>query len=268
MLKKYLFLYAWLLTCFAETSFAQLQVGKPLAKKESFLQVPMVHITPVESLFVPVHIDTIKSFSVSLKPIVFAKNENAACDHFKNLKATLVLSAERANDVMANLQWETKYAFYATSFTIESSLGDSLHFVTVNSALVSKATSFKINYHLPDRNDYSGLSFYRIKQHNGDTGFVYSNIVSIKGYDAIPFKIYPIPASDKVWIDILPKQSGKLAILVYDPTGKIAQQQSFPCTKNMHVTQGINISKLAAGVYQLKICMPDKSFLNGKFIKE
>jgi type IX secretion system substrate protein len=267
-MKKYLFLCVLLLACFAETSFAQLQVSNPLAKKEPLLKIPMVHITPVESLFVPVHIDTIKPFFVSLKPIVFGNHENAACEHFKKLKATLVLKGERANNVIANLQWETKYAFYATGFTIEKSLDDSLHFVAVNSAQVSKATNFKIEYHLPDGNDYSGVSFYRIKQHNGDTGFVYSNIVSIKGYDITPFKIYPIPASDKVWVNVLPKQSGNLTILVYDPTGKIAQQQAFSCTKNMHVAQSINISKLAAGVYQLKIFMPDKSFLTGKFIKE
>ena len=158
-MKKYLFLYVLLFACFAETSFAQLQLNKPPAKKEPLLKIPMVHITPVESLFVPVHIDTIKPFSVSLKPIVFGKHENAACEHFKNFKATLVLSAERANNVMANLQWQTKYAFYATGFTIESSLGDSLHFVPVNSAPVSNATSFKVNYHLPDHNDYSGAFF-------------------------------------------------------------------------------------------------------------
>jgi hypothetical protein len=267
-MKTYLFLHVLLFACFAETSFAQLQITKPPAKKEPLLKIPMVHITPVESLFVPVHIDTIKPFSVSLRPIVFGKHENAACEHFKNLKATLVLNAERTNNVMANLQWQTKYAFYATGFTIESSLGDSLHFVPVNSAPVSNTTSFKVNYHLPDHNDYSGLSYYRIKQHNGDSGFAYSNIVAVKGYDVIPFKIYPIPASDKVWVDILPRQSGNLTIIIYDPAGKIAQRQPVSCTANMHITPGINISKLAAGVYQLKIFMPDKTFLSGKFIKE
>jgi hypothetical protein len=267
-MKKYSFLYILLFACYAKTSFAQLQVNKQFNKKEPFLHIQMVHITPVESLFMPVHIDTLKRFAVSLKPIVFEKQENAACAHFKSLKETLVLSAERASNIMANLQWETKYAFYATGFTIESSLGDSLHFVTVNSVPVSNATSFKINYHLPNHNDYSGLSFYRIKQHNGNTSFVYSNIVSIKGYDITPFKIYPIPASNKVWIDVVPNQSGNLTIVVYDLTGKITERQFFSCTANMHVTPGINISKLAPGVYQLKVFMPDKSFLTGEFIKQ
>ncbi len=268
MMKKYFFLYVLLLTSFTEISFAQLQVGNPVAKKAPLLQIPMVHITPVESLFVPVHIDLLKPFTVSLNPITFENHENAACAHFKKLKATLVLSAERANNVTATLNWETKYAYYAAGFEVERSLGDSLHFSSVNFATVSKATNFKINYHLPDGNDYNGLSYYRIKQHNSDTSFAYSNIVAIKGYGLLPFKMYPVPATNKLWIDVSPKQSGNLTIMVYDLAGKMVQQQSVTCTGKGSVEQRIDISKLAAGVYKLTLLMPDKSFLTGKFIKQ
>ena len=126
----------------------------------------------------------------------------------------------------------------------------------------------KKNYHLPDYNNFSGLSFYRVKQRNGDTGFIYSNIVSIKGHEAIPFKIYPVPASEKVWINITPKQSGNLSIMVCDLAGKIIQQQYTTCTGNRSTENSINISKLAAGLYQVRILMPDKTSLAGKFIKE
>jgi len=267
-MKKYFIPCIVVFACFAETSFAQMQINNPLAQKKPLLQIPMVHITPVSSRFVPVHIDLIKPFAVSLNPIVFGDHENAACAHFKKYKATLELKAERTNNVTANLQWDTKYAFYATGFNIERSLGDSLHFLTINVAAASRGGSFKKNYHLPDHNDYSGLSFYRIKQSNGDTGFAYSNIVSVKGYEAISLKVYPVPASERVWINIAAKQSGNLTIIVYDPAAKVVQQQSIACTKNMRTVQSININKLAAGIYQVKVFMPDKSFLAGKFIKE
>ena len=155
MKKKYLFLYAVVFACFAETSFAQLDIIKPPAQNKPLLQIPMVHITPVSSLFVPVHIDTLKPFVTTLPPITFGVHENAACAYFKKLKATLVLKAERANDVTSNLSWETKYAFYATGFDIEKSLGDSLHFLPVNFAEASKATNFKKNYLLPDYDDFT-----------------------------------------------------------------------------------------------------------------
>lgn len=267
-MKKYFVLCVVVFACCAENSFAQMKINNPLAQKKPLLQIPMVQITPVSSRFVRVHIDTVKPFVVSLKPIVFGKHESAACNRFKKLKATLVLNAERANDVMANLQWQTKYAFYATGFNIERSLGDSLHFSAVNFAVASEGGSFKKNYSTPDYNDYSGFSFYRIKQRNGDTGFIYSNIVSIKGVEALPFRIYPNPASNRLWIDVAPKQSGNFAIMVYDPAGKIIQQQSASCTQNNHVVQSINISKLAAGLYQVRILLPDKTFITGKFIKQ
>jgi len=268
-MKKYFVLYIIVVfACFATTTFAQMRISNPLTQKKPLLQIPMVHITPVSSLFVPVHIDTIKPFAVSLNPIVYGRHESAACLELKKLKPTLVLNAERANDVTANLQWQTKYAFYATGFNIERSLGDSLHFSTVHFAGASKETSFKKNYHLPDYNDYRGISFYRIKQRNGDSGFIYSNIVAINGVEALPFRMYPNPAANKLWIDVAPKHSGNFSIMIYDLAGKIMQQQSASCTQHMHVMQSINISNLAAGLYQVKILLPDKTFLTGKFIKK
>ena len=267
-MKKYFVLCVVVLACCAGNSDAQLTMNNPLAQKKPLLQIPAVHITPVSSRFVPVHIDTVKPFFVSLSPIVFRKQENAACLQLKKRKATLVLNVERANDALANLLWQTKYAFYATGFNIERSLGDSLHFSTISTAAASEETSFKINYRLPDYNDYSGFSFYRIKQLNGDTGFVYSNIVAIKGVETLPFKVYPNPASNRLWIDIASKQSGKFAIVVYDPAGKIMRQQFAFCEEYMHIEKSIDISNLAAGSYQVKVLQPDKTFVTGKFIKK
>jgi hypothetical protein len=236
-MKKYFAVCVVTFACVG-TLFAQIEMNNPLAQKKSLLEIPMVHITSVSSLFVPVHIDTIKPFVVSLGPIVFGKHESAACDYFKQLKSTLLLNAERANAATANF------------------------------AAASKGGSFKKNYHLPDHNDYSGISFYRIKQRNRDTGVIYSNIVAIKGVEVLPFRVYPNPASDKLWIDVAPKQSGNFAIEVYDLAGKLLHQQSASCTQNKHVVQSINISKLTAGLYQVKILLPDKTFLTGRFIKE
>jgi len=267
-MKIYFVLCVVMFACFADTSFAQFGINNAQAKQKQLLQIPMVHIPQVSSLFVPVHIDTVKPFVTTLKPIVFVRQESAACNYFKQLKPTLVLNADRANQVTANLEWQTKYAFYATGFNIERSFGDTLHFFTVNYAAASQGTSFKKNYHLPDYNDYSGLTFYRVKQRNGDTGFLYSNIVSIKGNEAVPLSIYPVPATEKVRINIAPKQSGNAVIMVYDLTGKIIHQQNASCIANSFNESCLNVTKLAAGLYQVRVLMPDKTFLTGNFIKE
>ena len=122
-MKKYFVLCLVVFACFAETSFAQIKMNNPTVQKKPLLQIPMVHITPVSSLFVPVHIDTVKPFVVSLNPIVFGEHESTICAYFKSLKSALVLNAERANDVTANLQWQTKYAFYATGLILKDHWG-------------------------------------------------------------------------------------------------------------------------------------------------
>lgn len=274
-MKKYFLLFAMVFICFATTSLAQLKMNNPLAQKKPVFLLPSVQTIPVSTLIIPastkvipVHIDLVKPVFEGISLTDIKNKIKAQCDLIENLKPSLELKAERINDMTADLEWETKYAFYATGFNIERSLGDSLHFAEINFAEASMERGFKKNYHLADYNDNSDLSFYRIKQRNGDTGFVYSNIVSIKGHEIVPFKIYPNPASIKVWINFTPKQSGIHSIEVYDITGKIMLQRSLACTKKSTTEKSLDISKFSAGVYQVRISMPDKTFIAGKFIKE
>ncbi len=269
-MKKYLLLHIPALICFTQTAFAQLQLSKPLVRKEVQMPFPDKLVIPASTKIIPVHINEIK------KPFVISVNNfrelinkaRAQCPSLKSLPPTLILNAERANNLTANLQWETKYAFKASGFNIERSLADTFHFATVNFAWATAGGRLKKNYHLPDYNDYGGVSFYRIKLLNHDTAYLYSNIALVKGYDAAPFSIYPNPASDRIRIVVTPKLNGNAAIMLYDASGKIMQQQALNCTKDVLIPKSIDVSKLAAGVYQVKILMPDKTFLAGKFIKE
>jgi hypothetical protein len=267
-MKKYLFFCIPALVILSQNTEAQLQVPKLPAQKKAEMPFPFPAVQSVEKKIIPVHIDLIKPTVVTLNTAELINKTKANCSMLKALKPTLTLKAERANNLAVNLQWETKYAFKASGFSIERSPADTFHFATVNFALASAKTDFKKNYHLPDYNDYSGISFYRIKQLNRDTTYLYSNIVSVKGYDALPFRIYPNPVSDRLWIEITAKQSGNASIMIYDGTSKTLRQQSTACTENRLTVQSIDVSKLAAGLYQVRILLPDKTFLTGKFIKE
>lgn len=273
-MKKYLLCYIPVLVCFAQTAFAQLRPGDRPERKELQMPFPEKLVRPASTLIIQAHIPDIKRpFVVSRDNAInnvrdFINKVLALCPSRKSPAPTLILNAERINNQAANLQWETKYAFKASGFNIERSLADSFHFATVNFAWAATGTGFKKNYHQPDYNDYSGISYYRIRQLNTDTAYLYSNIAAIKGYDAVSFSIYPNPASGKVWIQVLPKQSGNAAINIYDATGKLVRQQSAAFTEKMTAVQSIDVSKLAAGVYQVKILMPDKTFLTGKLMKQ
>ena len=261
-MKKYLFLHIIVFGCFTQTAIAQLKLNSLIAKKEVPLPFPQKKVTPVHLIEIK------KPFVVALNPPEMMAKARAKCDALKNQTAIITLNADRANTSIANLEWETKNAFKASGFSIERSLQDTFHFTTVDFTRAIAGGSIKKNYHLPNNNNYNDISFYRIKMFNYDTGYLYSNIAAVKGFDAVTFGIYPNPASDKILIEITPKVNGNATIMLYDATGKIMHQQSLNCIKAMRTQKSITVNTFPAGAYQVKILMPDKNFMSGKFIKQ
>lgn len=268
-MKKYLFLHIIAIVCFTHTAFTQLSFNNNAVKKEVPMPFPLKTVIPASTKIVPVHIMEIKKpFIVAINLPEMMNKARAKCDALKIQNAILTLKAERANDLTANLEWETKYAFKATGFNIERSLSDTFHFTTVHFTRANAEGGIKKSYHLPDYNNYDAVSFYRVKLLYNDTAYLYSNIASVKGYDAVAFSIYPNPASEKILIEITAKLNGNASIMLYDAAGKIMEQQSLNCIKGIRTQKSIDVNKFAAGVYQVKILMADKTFLAGKFIKQ
>ena len=273
-MKKYLLFCVPAIVCFAQTAFAQLQLVKTTEKKEFPMPFPDKLVIPASTRIISAHIPDIKKpFVVSSDDAVnnvrdFINKAQAQCPARRSPVPTLVLNAERANEVTAALKWETKYAFKASGFKIERSLADSFHFVSVNFAAVAAGTNSKKNYKLPDYNNYAVVSYYRIKQLNNDSGYSYSNIASVAGYDAVSFRVYPNPASAKIWLEMTAKLSGNAEIMLYDASGKLIRQEPVNCAKGAITTKSLNVSQLAAGVYQVKMHMPDNTFLSGNFVKQ
>jgi hypothetical protein len=269
-MKKKLFLYILVLICFDQTAIAQLKSSSLHQRKQLPMPFPDKLVKPASTFIMSAHIpDVKKPLVVSLPDMQdFVSNVLAHCPSYKNPEPTIMLNAQRVNNFIADLKWETKYAFKASGFRIERSLADTLHFTTVNFKQAVTSQGLKKNYHLPDNNHYNGISFYRIKQFNADTTYLYSNMVSVEGYSAISFRIYPNPASEKIWIELISNLNGNASIILYDASGKIMQQHTLNCSKNIPELKSLNINKFANGVYQVKIFLPDKTFLTGKFLKE
>ncbi len=180
---------------------------------------------------------------------------------------TLFLQVERAGSLLANLKWETKDAYLAENFIIERSLSDSLHFYEVNSKLALKGSGNKKNYKLPDRNDFNGITYYRIRQVDADSIIRYSNVVGTKGIEQVTLRTFPNPASEQVWIELYPVTSGKATILMYSNSGQVFQQQAIECTKGLQLRRVLTVKQLARGSYQIKIIYADKTFITTTFIK-
>jgi hypothetical protein len=77
--------------------------------------------------------------------------------------------------------------------------------------------------------------------------------------------IYPNPAADHLYIDLLLNNPGDLEIMIVDYTGKIVLTSPQPTTPGMN-TCFLDISTLSSGMYFIKVGR-NSEFLTGKFIK-
>jgi len=273
-MKRYTLLCIAALACVVQTALAQ---GQELYRtKHSALPMPFADklVKPASDYIVPAHIPDIKKpFVVSQQNNInsvrdFIKKTAAQCLSQKSPSPTIELNAQRINNSKADLKWQTKYAVKAAGFNIERSLADTFHFMTVNFAAVNPTGGTKKNYQAPDLNDYTGISFYRIKQFNRDTTYTYSNVVAVDGYNVPVFKIYPNPVFKNLTVEFRAQQSGKVTIDVHDLSGKVMQHYSLDCIKNIVVRKDLDVTAIVPGSYDVKIIMPDKTFLSGRFIKQ
>lgn len=182
-----------------------------------------------------------------------------------NLKSTLLLTGERANNELVGLQWKTTNTFSSNSFDVERSLGDSLHFEKVN-FVWAQGSKIKEKYKLPDNNDFNEWSYYRIKMLLMDGSATYSNIAKVKGYDKFIFSIYPNPTSSGVLVMLSSSVAGIGKFSIIDAEGKTVKQYSSSVAEGLN-RKDIDISQLAAGVYLMTVVLPDKQTRLKKIIK-
>lgn len=182
-----------------------------------------------------------------------------------NLKSTLLLTGERANNQVVGLQWKTTNTFSSNSFDVERSLGDSLHFEKVN-FVWGQGSKIKEKYKLPDNNDFNEWSYYRIKMLLTDGSARYSNIAKVQGYDKFVFSIYPNPTSSGVLVMLSSTVPGTGKFSIIDSHGKTVKQYASFVGKGVN-RQDVDISQLPAGVYLITVVLPDKQMRLQKIIK-
>jgi hypothetical protein len=121
------------------------------------------------------------------------QSTSAVCQAVALPVTGLQLKGQRTNNEKVQLQWETKAEYNNKGFVLErqsiynAALYDSLVFVT------GAGTSYtKSEYNFTDLNNFTGNSFYRVRQVDFDGHFTYSNIVLVEGY-ASKFEVSVAP---------------------------------------------------------------------------
>ncbi len=249
-------------------TLAQTQVSDLAAHKK--VQAPAMIKPPqmVSQNIQPVYVAGEKPLAPLLHSLQQKMNKTMAqCPGRKAPVPTLTLSGERKNNAAASLTWETKNAYRAAGFTVQRSLADSEHFADATLAPVAAGNAAKKNYRLADRNDFAGVSYYRIKMMNKDTTVLYSNIARVNGYARVTLNVFPNPAKERLVVAFSAAQPGQATVMVYAVSGKMVQQQKVACSKDAISQTILLVDQLAPGTYQVKVFMPGETVVSGQFIK-
>ncbi len=107
-------------------------------------------------------------------------------------------SAKNINNQYALLDWTTSSETNSSYFDIERST-DTTNFQSIGKVTALGASAYAHEYVFNDMRPFGGINYYRLKQVNQDSSFVYSKIVSAT-FNFSNIIIFPNPASSQIYI--------------------------------------------------------------------
>jgi surface protein len=196
--------------------------------------------------------------SAARQSLVTSKNWTISGDTYDatcvSLPVTLISFDASRLESSSVLTWETTEETNSDRFEIQRSLdGKGWHQIGV---LASSGESTVLRtYTFEDRAPQKGLNYYRLKMVDraaaGKSGsFAYSRIRSVDFDNTTLTRIYPNPASSRLFFD---GYSNIKSVVVYNLAGPKLLED-----KKMTV-QGMDVGKLLPGLYQVNITLNDGS---------
>jgi hypothetical protein len=157
----------------------------------------------------------------------------------------IALYASPVNNQSINVHWKTASEFNNAGFEIERST-DGIHFTAIGWVAGSGSKSGITSYDFTDNQNIQAgtIYYYRLKQVDIDTKYVYSKIVTarIDIFNSIAVsELYPNPTNGLTQIDIISAKSNIVSLSIYDVLGKTIQ------TNNERVNAGLNIIRIETG---------------------
>lgn len=150
------------------------------------------------------------------------------------------------------LLWTATSASVQEIFSVEKS-SDGINFTSLGE-LYAKGTG-TFNYSFTDHFQLSASAYYRLKMRNEDGSYSYSNILNIEPKPTannILKSLYPLPAKDRLNIQIQSSKIEKAEISITDISGKKLITNSVLLAAGVN-NSFINVQPLSKGVYFLKV---------------
>ncbi len=195
--------------------------------------------------------------------------ENCGCISGCYLLPVKLLSFEgqRVNTELVQLTWETSNESQNKGFDVERSLGNTSAFQLVAFVPAQAGPAWSFEYKLPDSNNFSGISYYRLKQVDISGAYTYSPTIAIKGYaKQQALSLYPNPVAGKLVADVFALEKTDAVIEISDAAGKKLFRLPVRLAKGINLLD-MPAANLQPGVYFLQVISPVMSPLGARFIK-
>lgn len=179
----------------------------------------------------------------------------------------LSFEGRRESTTMVKLNWKTTNELQNKGFEVQRSLGNTSNFDSITFIAAKLQGGYQNEYKLPDNNDFSGISYYRLKQVDLDGHHSFSEIIAVKGYGKdVSLALYPNPVITKLTAEIFAPVKTTAVLLLTDATQKLLYSVNIELHKG---TNFINIPALHldGGLYFVRVVCGENKTITGKFIK-
>ncbi len=198
-----------------------------------------------------------------------AGSNNCACLTGCSILPVKLLSFDghRINTELVQLNWKTGNEMQNLGFDVERSLGNTYTFQQVAFVAAKTTAAAMYEYDLPDSNNFSGISYYRLKQLDVSGAFTYSPTIAIRGYEKQQaLSLYPNPVANKLVVDVFSLEKRAAVIWISDAAGKKLVSHSVGLTKGINLFN-LSTLNLKSGVYFLQVMAPGMLPLAARLVK-
>ncbi|MGC4101311.1 T9SS type A sorting domain-containing protein [Ferruginibacter sp.] len=163
----------------------------------------------------------------------------------------LDFTATRLNKNEVKLTWKTIQEINNKGFHIERRKENESNYAAIGfvaSNTIDGNSSFPLSYTTTDTNNFSGNTYYRLKQEDKDGRNTYSVISVVKGdvNKQLTMQVWPVPSTGP--ISVVVNGLGKPDMLqVFDVSGRLLKQQAIQNNLQAQLTN------LAPGTYILRL---------------
>lgn len=163
----------------------------------------------------------------------------------------LELYAKRINPTTVELNWKTQTEINNKGFFIERKKDNENSFTGIHftaTAALGGNSSFPLQYTYNDNNNYTGKTWYRIKQDDNDGRSTYSAIRIVDGSNGKQalLQVWPVPSSGPVNV-LVSGIAGADKLFVVDAGGRVVQQLT------VQNNSSIQLNKLLPGTYIIRL---------------